>query len=842
MRFQCRLLVLLALWGGLQSRLSAAPLTLVDSSQPKAVIVIAPQATRAAQMGAYELQAHVRLITGATLPIVTETPTDKTVRILIGDSPDAAALGIHANDFQSQEHLVRLLPDTVVLIGRDVPNTSKVVYGDNAVGVWTTWPQMWEDRGSLHATYDFLERFCGVRWFNQTDTGTVVTPRTTLTVDGPDIRRASSMKYREVISTNRSPEDYERSTGLWIPHSPGWVVWDAEAFSDLRARYSQTVPFIHARRDRIRLFQLRMREGGERHLCNHSFLGYYDRFWEKNPGKPDLFVRHEPDFFAKGYEGRPDQMCYTSEGFIDQVAADAREYLDGRKTGKELGIFWDPTLPNPFPLEPMDNARYCKCDPCRAIDGKHGNDDNDSGFFSRGNHSDYFFQFVNAVARKVRQTNPDGKLIALAYMTHAAPPEDFNVESNVEVQFCFSSNRMPYVVKEYAHEVRLLRRWAEQDPSRPLSLWLYNGFPVGMAINGKFNCFPGFFAHTIGEQFKLFQQCNVLGIYHCGYGQEVEAYLTYKLMDDWTLDVDTMLDEYFQGLYGKAGEPLKQFYLLVEKTYGDASLYPEKPGHQNMHFAWELLGTAERMKQLGQFVDQARALADTDFHRKNVKVFELGVWEYMKAGREQAVARQMWPIPNVTAPNVPDAGGDVNKVDWSKAGELPGSWFVINSGTPATRKLSGKIAHDDHHLYVELTDPIALDKLETSPGVFPFDTWEMFFARRAALPYRHFAFGPTGLVKAATNGEVNWRMNVPMDSGFVTASTVPNQTDRWTLRVGIPLKDLVENGVKPGDRLHINFARVSNPSLGGGVAAVDSYVGYTGLHQTDRLSLLTLLP
>ncbi|MBT7162551.1 MAG: hypothetical protein HN904_07210, partial [Victivallales bacterium] len=47
----------------------AKGITLVRDGKPEAVIVLGEKATRSAQMGAFELQHHVRLITGAELPI-----------------------------------------------------------------------------------------------------------------------------------------------------------------------------------------------------------------------------------------------------------------------------------------------------------------------------------------------------------------------------------------------------------------------------------------------------------------------------------------------------------------------------------------------------------------------------------------------------------------------------------------------------------------------------------------------------------------------------------------------------------------------------------------------------
>ena len=50
----------------------AASLKLVRNGEPRASIVLAAEPTRAASMAAGELQEHVRLITGANLPIVRD--------------------------------------------------------------------------------------------------------------------------------------------------------------------------------------------------------------------------------------------------------------------------------------------------------------------------------------------------------------------------------------------------------------------------------------------------------------------------------------------------------------------------------------------------------------------------------------------------------------------------------------------------------------------------------------------------------------------------------------------------------------------------------------------------
>ncbi|MFA5203109.1 MAG: DUF4838 domain-containing protein [Lentisphaeria bacterium] len=812
--------------------------TLVKDRQPAATIVIAQQATRAAQLGAFELQAHVRDITGATLQIVNDTVTPTGPRILIGDSAQTRALGIRADSFKSQEYMIRFFPDTLVLIGRDKPDTGPVIYNPTTadpVRMFHSWPDIWDERGSLDACYEFLETFCQVRWFNATEFGTDCPHAATLTVASRMIRRQPTFRYRDALGGLGSVGDrYDELSQLWPAGSAGFNAWEAAAYPQMHARMSNPQGYCLAKRVAVRLFQLRHREGGVIARCNHSLYGYYDRFWEKNPAAPSLFVEKKPDWFAQGYQGRPPQMCYASDGLIRQLTEDARAYLDGKKTGGQLGIFWQPRPPNPFPIEPMDNGSFCKCARCQALLAKARPE---CSYFSNGQYSDYFFRFVNAVAQDVIQTNPQDELVTLAYGSHAAPPS-FPLAKNVAVHFCFAWNRGPYQ-EEYAHEIGLLKQWAKQQ--RPLYLWLYDTFPKEVADAVKFHCWPGFFAHTLDQQMKLFHQLGVRGFFYCGYGQDLEAYLSYKLMDDVSLDVNTLMDDYFSRLYGPAGPPMRAFYRLVEETYCDPRNYDPADRHQTMPIAWGKLGTPERMAQLGEHMRQAKALAATDLQKKRVELFELSVWSYMVAGRQQYVERSAASIPSITVPRVAAAHGDSAKIDWSKAAVL-GSWHAASQNAPAVRALSARALHDGQFLYLELTDPCPTMKLQTSATVFPYDDWEIFVAKDRALPYRQFAINPHGLLAATTNGEVNFRMNVPiMDHGIRVISDA-SAPDRWVTRAVLPFASLTPAGVAAGNPFYLNLARVTSPQLTGGAFGVDTWVAYSKLGDVDRLAQVMLAP
>jgi len=703
---------------------------LARDGQAAATIVLARTPTRAAQFAAYELQWHLGQITGGQFQIAREDESVSGPVVLVGDSGRVRALDLEPDSLPAQEYVIRFFPDALVLAGKDKDDRGIVEY-DQAPSqhALDTWPMIWDEQGTMYAVYDFLERLCGVRWFNPTEFGTDCPRNPTLSVSRVDVQRAPFMKYR--YASYVPPEDYDRYTGLWPAGSDGQRKWEAAAYPDLHRRFEGGA-YTFAKRGWNILFRLRHREGGQQCPGNHSLYGYYRRFWAAEPGQEALFEQRRADLFAQGYEGQPPQMCYTSPALVEQVARDACEFFE---TGKSYpGAQADGDF---FCVEPMDNDLFCKCADCQKwLTGC----DADSPFFTNGRHSDYFFQFVNEVAKRVGKRHPDKRVVCLAYMTHGAPPQRVALEPNVLVQYCFACNRLNFDRPSYEHEVELLEQWRHAYPDRPLYLWLYYTFPVEIANNGKFHCFPGFFADAIRQQFQLFEQYDYRGVFHCGYGQDVEAYITYRLMDDPHVDVDELLDEYFTRLYGPAADPMRQFYETVQQIYGDPASYPEPIAtgrieghhHQTQEVAWGNLGTARRMELLGDLMQQAKTAAQTPLEKTRVALFELGTWDYMRAGRQQyldhvraraADTSQVLRVPFTSAR--PDEGKPT-QLDAGEALALTGWRSAL--GEPTRRKVAARLINEGVNLSVQCEEQRDARTIRSTADVVSGDYWQILFA------------------------------------------------------------------------------------------------------------------
>ena len=173
----------------------ARAVDIVRDGHPACTLVLAESPTPSSRLAALEIRSHVLKMTGADLPVRTDADAVSGPRILVGDSRATKSLGLRGADFAPQEYLVAFRPDTLVLIGRDWEDTpahraedGRTTGGESladtrprldyaaAVGLpalqtgAVELPGLFDEQGTCLATYDFLERFCGVRWYGRSPT------------------------------------------------------------------------------------------------------------------------------------------------------------------------------------------------------------------------------------------------------------------------------------------------------------------------------------------------------------------------------------------------------------------------------------------------------------------------------------------------------------------------------------------------------------------------------------------------------------------------------------------------------------------------------------------------
>ena len=612
--------------GSLCVQASAAPVTLVEQGEASASIITAVNPTPSARLAALELQHHLQLITGGVVPILDEEQPVSGVRLLVGDTAATRALGVNPRALEPQLYVIQFHEDTVILAGRDWEDTpdnraelgmgtdyipldawrQEIDYaaatGQTGPANRITLPGIFDDQGTCYAVYDFLERFCGVRWYGPTPLNVVYAQTDTLTITGENIRRAPALKHRH-------------GTG------GGWPIVNAQ--------------WNRPSGDQLNLYWRRLRVGGEKWAGNHSFRSYQDRFlnWDS-----ELFEARREDYFSHGWtmlQGER-QFCYTNPDLIRQKAQDARDYFDGKGLkGYQVA------MGDHFAVIPLDNANWCKCDNCQ--EALEMDKDNHRGeHFGSGTASHYFFGFVNAVAQEVAQTHPDKFIATLAYHVYSYRPTEFELAPNVSVAPCLQIRHQwaPLIMK---NDRDFYQPWVDAK-DRPIYLWTYPCFPMEPAIIQGWHAFPGFSARNVAREVQRYARDGVRGVFMCGIGEQVDYYVAMKYYDDPTADIEAFLSEFFTRYFGAAAEPMQQFHDRIEAIYSDPENYPaevrteEMQHHQNEHIAWTYLGTEERMAELGALMDEAVRRASSDIEKQRVETWRVGVWEYMQQGRANYLA------------------------------------------------------------------------------------------------------------------------------------------------------------------------------------------------------------
>ncbi len=591
---------------------------LVDAGKPACTIVLGTKPGPAARLAALELQHHLLEISGADVPIRTENDTIEGRQILVGESAATPRLGIHSRDFNSQEYLIAFRPNLIVLIGRDWEDTpanrareGRPMTGDSLqslrhkIDYWKAagrperstgemeLPGLYDDQGTCLATYDFLERYCGVRWYGPSTTNVVAPRAANLSAGGQDVRRSPGLKHRSALPGGNWP--FLR--GQWGTFS----------------------------RDQLHLYWRRIRQGGEPWAANHTFHR-----------STIQAVFNDPAFQSKNPKSSGSQLCYSSPALVQRVAQMARDYFDGKG---DLPEGWK-ALGDYFAIVPDDNMNLCNCAPCKALLDEGSS--RKTGYFSSGEMSEYWFSFVNAVARETRQTHPDKFIATLAYWAYALPPT-FKLEPNVSVAPCLHTCYYPVHAGMRSNDMSFYRQWPASAVA-PMFLWVYYHHPMEPALIDKWKCFPNVMVHETARTMRMFIQDGVRGIFECGEQDQLEQYVLAKVWDDPDTDVDKVIDEFFRLYFGPAGEPMKRFYLRLEEIAADPANYPVPYSRMNgidwKRAAWERLGTPERMDELGGLIALTERAPGSALEKQRVALWRQALWDWMRQGREEYLKAQ----------------------------------------------------------------------------------------------------------------------------------------------------------------------------------------------------------
>ena len=183
-----------------------AETTLVAEGKSDYVIVVGKDASPSEKFAAEELAAHVKLISGAELPVRGEGGALPEKAIVLGFGPSAESLGVKVDDTLGTDgFLIRTIGQRLVIAGG-------------------------RPRGTMYGVYTLLERL-GCRWWTPSESTIPRMP--TIRIEPLDLREVPALEYRDMFYSEREAKGFQ----LWCARNKvNGMAW-RDANETLGGRY-----------------------------------------------------------------------------------------------------------------------------------------------------------------------------------------------------------------------------------------------------------------------------------------------------------------------------------------------------------------------------------------------------------------------------------------------------------------------------------------------------------------------------------------------------------------------------------------------------------------------------
>jgi len=325
----------------------------------------------------------------------------------------------------------------------------------------------------------------------------------------------------------------------------------------------------------------------------------------------EKYFKKHPEYFSeiKGKRVAFGQLCLSNPDVLRLINENLGQEIEKNPQCK----YWS--------VSQNDTFNPCECEHCMRIAGEYGG------------QSGLMIWFVNQVARHF----PDKIISTLAYQYTRSAPVNIKPEDNVNIMFCsIECNRSQPFTEDSrsAGFVKDMQDWAKL--TRNIIVWDY------VVQFRNYICpFPNF--RVLQPNLKFFLDNGATMLFEQGSGlpwsdfYEMKQYLLAKLMWKPEANADSIIHDFMNGYYGKAGEPLYLYFRLlhdnlekVKETqflniYGSAS--DAKDNYLN----------SDWMKQYATYFDQAEnAVKDNvvllDRVRKQRQTIEYAILEISMMG------------------------------------------------------------------------------------------------------------------------------------------------------------------------------------------------------------------
>lgn len=363
---------------------------IIDAGKSRHSIIVAADASPAAQTGAKELQRIIRCATGVELPLLAEAKGSGPA-IYVGEVGDGSLNGCPPDSYRISSH-----GNDVCLNGVD----------DRAGEVYSLGLRRSPSIGSLQAVHAFCEKFLGVRWYMPGRLGEEIPQRQTLALpQGIDIRSSPRFPVRRFdVTMNGSRDRVDRLVrrgrlrGSWFDPEANLeaVRWGRR----LGLGMNVDVQFGHAWREYVPADKAT------------SFAA--EPYGKSHPEFFALVNGRRMNFYRNGTHGG--QLCLSNPLVVETVADNIIRHAI--RSGNRF-----------YSLSANDGGDQCQCPGCESM--------------GHGSLTDRILLFSNQIAERVTTRIPDARFGLYAYHETRSPPVGIRAHPSIIVSDVY--NGLPFL-------------------------------------------------------------------------------------------------------------------------------------------------------------------------------------------------------------------------------------------------------------------------------------------------------------------------------------------------------------------------------------------------------------
>ncbi len=363
----------------------------------------------------------------------------------------------------------------------------------------------------------------------------------------------------------------------------------------------------------------------EAHGGKISYIGFVHTAYQLIP--PKKYFKDHPEWFSlidgkRTYENG--QLCLTNEAMRRELVKNLKALLRAHPEAKITSVSQN------------DNHHPCQCDACKAIDAEEGSP------------SGTLLRFVNKVAADIEDEFPDVSVSTLAYQYTRHPPKITRPRRNVIIRLC--SIECSFVKpltddrnKSFRDDIVGWSNIADR-----LYIWDY-------VTNFRHYLIPHPNLRVLGPNIRFFTDHHARGILEQGGytspGTEMaalRAWVIAKLLWNPTLNDKDLINEFLNGYYGKAADPIR---IYLDNLHDSAESVGDFVGFYDRASKINVLSLPLLTKSLNLFKQAEEAVADQPEIHKRVLIAELPVvysflvrWDILK--KQAADSNLPWPVDN----------------------------------------------------------------------------------------------------------------------------------------------------------------------------------------------------